>query len=30
MQLFRVRWRLGQDIKRLQIDEASEFVVMEA
>ena len=30
MQVLRVRWRLGQDIKRLQIDEASEFVVMEA
>jgi MATE family multidrug resistance protein len=30
MQVLRVRWRLRQDIKRLQIDEASEFVVMEA
>jgi len=30
MQLLRVRWRLGQDIQRLQIDESNEFVVMEA
>ena len=29
MQLLRVRWRLGQDIQRLQIDESQEFVVME-
>lgn len=29
MQLLRVRWRLGQDIHRLQIDETNEFVVME-
>jgi MATE family multidrug resistance protein len=29
MQLLRVRWRLGQDIQRLQIDESNEFVVME-
>jgi MATE family multidrug resistance protein len=29
-QLLRVRWRLRQDIRRLQIDETSEFVVMEA
>ncbi len=30
MQLLRVRWRLRQDIRRLQIDESHEFVVMEA
>lgn len=30
MQLLRVRWRLGQDIQRLQIDETNEFAVMEA
>jgi MATE family multidrug resistance protein len=30
MQLLRVRWRLRQDIRRLQIDESNEFVVMEA
>jgi multidrug resistance protein, MATE family len=30
LQLLRVRWRLGQDIQRLQIDETNEFVVMEA
>ena len=29
MQLLRVRWRLGQDIHRLQIEESQEFVVME-
>ncbi len=29
-QLLRVRWRLRQDIYRLQIDETNEFVVMEA
>ena len=29
MQLLRVRWRLGQDIQRLQIDESNEFVAME-
>jgi MATE family multidrug resistance protein len=29
MQLLRVRWRLGQDIKRLQIDETNEFAVMD-
>lgn len=30
MQFLRVRWRLRQDIRRLQIDESHEFVVMEA
>lgn len=30
MQLMRVRWRLRQDIHRLQIDETNEFAVMEA
>jgi multidrug resistance protein, MATE family len=29
MQLLRVRWRLGQNIKRLQIDETNEFAVMD-
>jgi MATE family multidrug resistance protein len=29
LQLLRVRWRLKQDIQRLQIDESNEFVVME-
>jgi hypothetical protein len=30
IQLLRVRWRLGQDIQRLHIDESADWAVVEA